>query len=100
MNGSSLLSKSEQVNLGLRRVSLNFDRINIAVATTVRTGTFLWARSARPQKCPKRNGSIYRISGLLPWSMNLEVVRRLNAGPLSLKGCGISSRGGSGISPD
>jgi hypothetical protein len=30
---------------------------DIAVATTVRTGTFLWARGARPQKCPKSNGS-------------------------------------------
>jgi hypothetical protein len=32
----------------------------IAVATTVRTGTFLWARGARPQKCPKSNGSSYQ----------------------------------------
>jgi len=32
---------------------------HIAVATGVRTKTFLWVRSAHPQKCPKRNGYGY-----------------------------------------
>jgi hypothetical protein len=31
----------------------------IATARAVRTGTFLWTRSARPQKCPKQNGDCY-----------------------------------------
>jgi len=32
---------------------------SIAVATSVRTKTFLWVRSAHPQKCPKHNGYGY-----------------------------------------
>jgi hypothetical protein len=40
----------------------------IAVATAVRTWTFLWGREAPPQKRPKKNGYSYdlrsRLSGL------------------------------------
>jgi adenylate kinase family enzyme len=32
---------------------------DIATARSVRTGTFLWTRGARPQKCPKQNGDCY-----------------------------------------
>ena len=47
---------------GFLRMRVGKNRI-IAVVTAVRTGTFLWARSARPQKCPKPNayGYIFRI---------------------------------------
>jgi uncharacterized protein (TIGR02588 family) len=34
----------------------------IATARAVRTGTFLWTRSARPQKCSKQNGDCYIFS--------------------------------------
>jgi len=38
----------------------NLDGISdVAVATGVRTKTFLWVRSAHPQKCPKHNGYGY-----------------------------------------
>jgi hypothetical protein len=34
----------------------------IATARAVRTGTFLWTRGARPQKCPKQNGDCYNFA--------------------------------------
>jgi hypothetical protein len=37
-------------------------RAIIATARSVRTGTFLWARAPRPQKCPKQNGDCYNCS--------------------------------------
>ena len=40
----------------------------IATARSVRTGTFLWTRSARPQKCPKQNGDCYTFTVQLPLS--------------------------------
>jgi hypothetical protein len=46
---------------------------SIAVATTVRTGTCLWARSARPQTCPKSNGSSYTPC-LLPPALCLPLL--------------------------
>jgi hypothetical protein len=43
---------------GFRGIEQDF----IATARSVRTGTFLWTRSARPQKCPKQNGDCYSFS--------------------------------------
>jgi hypothetical protein len=38
---------------------LRITQVNIPTARAFRTGTFLWTRSARPQKCPKQNGDCY-----------------------------------------
>ena len=41
-------------------ISLQDETIVIAVATAVRTRTFLWGREAPPQKRPKKNGYNYK----------------------------------------
>jgi len=49
----------------------------IAVATGVRTKTFLWVRSAHPQKCPKYNGYGYIFRTIAPGRMTVVVSYRL-----------------------
>jgi hypothetical protein len=45
------------------RKAIAVEGLVIATARSVRTGTFLWTRSARPQKCPKQNGDCYKTIG-------------------------------------
>jgi AraC family transcriptional regulator, transcriptional activator of the genes for pyochelin and ferripyochelin receptors len=88
-NPPSLMSLARQVGLNHYKLKVGFRHVFgttvfsgydcptsfIAVATTGRTGTFLWARSARPQKCPKSNGSSYSTAFKKRFGVNPRAYR-------------------------